>query len=104
MRFNLTGTVDYSVGSCCDGRKVEINQSFYASSRKAGIKEAKKIIMEIHKRYYAGVDYGLSAKLYGSAKDPIIEISAKETLVPSDYGYRSVLGKLKVKKLSRHTK
>ena len=68
MTFILKGKIDYTVGSCGDDRRVEINESVISKNIKSAISQVKEIIDSYHKKHSHLIDYNLSAVLYSDGK------------------------------------
>jgi hypothetical protein len=63
MKFVLTGSIGYDVGSCHDSRTVTIDEKIEAADEEQGVVEAKKLITDLHNRYKNNTDYGMRAEL-----------------------------------------
>ncbi len=63
MKFQLTGKIIWSVGSCHEDRRMTIREEFEAPNIKMAIEKAKNIVQTHHEKFCHSTDYGLTAEL-----------------------------------------
>lgn len=102
MRYHLKITISYSVGSCHDDRKLEVDKGFKADNRKEAIEKSKKIIQNYHKMYSFRTDYGLSAELSETKlvwETHFEEEQPAEPAVPAQPARKAIAAHFKEKKV-----